>query len=87
MEEINGMLTAEEILVAEKCLEKSLALGADKVRITLNKSLMELFGTLNGELDKVSHCLDNRSASAFSWTENLAVSPPTGWWKANWMIS
>ena len=58
MEEINGMLTAEEILVAEKCLEKSLALGADKVRITLNKSLMELFGTLNGELDKVSHCLD-----------------------------
>lgn len=58
MEEINGMLTAEEILVAEKCLEKSLALGADKVRVTLNKSLMELFGTLNGELDKVSHCLD-----------------------------
>lgn len=58
MEEINGMLTAEEILVAEKCLEKSLALGADKVRITLNKSLMELFGTLNGELDKVNHCLD-----------------------------
>lgn len=58
MEEINGMLTAEEILVAEKCLEKSLALGADKARITLNKSLMELFGTLNGELDKVSHCLD-----------------------------
>ena len=58
MEEINGMLTAEEILIAEKCLEKSLALGADKVRITLNKSLMELFGTLNGELDKVNHCLD-----------------------------
>lgn len=58
MEEINGMLTVEEILVAEKCLEKSLALGADKARITLNKSLMELFGTLNGELDKVSHCLD-----------------------------
>ena len=58
MEEINGMLTAEEILVADKCMEKSLALGADKVRVTLNKSLMELFGTLNGELDKVSHCLD-----------------------------
>lgn len=58
MDEINGMLTVEEILVAEKCLEKSLALGADKARITLNKSLMELFGTLNGELDKVNHCLD-----------------------------
>lgn len=87
MEEINGMLTAEEILVAEKCLEKSLALGADKVRITLNKSLMELFGTINGELDKVSHCLDRSISVCLSWTENLAVSPPTGWWKANWMIS
>lgn len=58
MEEINGMLTENEILLAGKCLEKALALGADKVRITLNKSLMELFGTLNGELDKVNHCLD-----------------------------
>ena len=36
MEEINGMLTAEEILVAEKCQDKSLAQGPYKVRITLN---------------------------------------------------
>ena len=58
MKEINGMLTEQEISVAEKCVEKALGLGADKIRVTLNKSLMELFGTLNGELDKVSHCLD-----------------------------
>ena len=58
MEEINGMLTEQEIRVADVCLQKALRLGADKVRITLNKSLMELFGTLNGELDKVNHCLD-----------------------------
>ena len=58
MKEINGMLTEQEISVAEKCVEKALCLGADKIRVTLNKSLMELFGTLNGELDKVSHCLD-----------------------------
>ena len=58
MEEINGMLTEQEIRVADVCLRKALDLGADKVRVTLNKSLMELFGTLNGELDKVNHCLD-----------------------------
>jgi PmbA protein len=58
MEEINGMLTEKEIQTADACLRKAIALGAQKVRITLNKSLMELFGTLNGELDKVNHCLD-----------------------------
>jgi PmbA protein len=63
MEEIKGTLTAAEIELAVRCQEKALALGADHVRITLNKSLMELFGTLNGEIDKVSHCLD-RSLTA-----------------------
>ena len=58
MEELKGILSAEEIRLAGTCLEKARRLGADKIRITLNKSLMELFGTLNGELDKVSHCLD-----------------------------
>ncbi len=58
MEEMTGILGKEEILLAGKCLEMALKLGADKARITLSKSLMELFGTLDGELDKVSHCLD-----------------------------
>ena len=57
-EEITGMLSHEEISVARKCLEKALALGASKIRITLSKSLMELFGTLDGVLDKVNHCMD-----------------------------
>ncbi len=68
MEEINGMLTAGEIEIAGLCLRKALELGADKARVTLNKSLMELFGTLNGELDKVSHCLD-RSISVCLFVE------------------
>ena len=58
MEGIKGTLSSEEMRLAETCLEKARRLGADKIRITLNKSLMELFGTLNGELDKVSHSLD-----------------------------
>ena len=58
MEEITGMLTQEEIRTAEICVEKALSLGASKARVTLSKSLMELFGTLDGQLDKVSHCLD-----------------------------
>lgn len=58
MEEITGMLTQEEIRTAEICVEKALRLGASKARVTLSKSLMELFGTLDGQLDKVSHCLD-----------------------------
>ena len=78
MEEINGMLTENEILVADKCVEKALGLGTEKVRVTLNKSLMELFGTLNGGLDKVSHCLD-RSISVCLFVD--------GWWRTSWTIS
>ena len=58
MDQVTGMLSRQEIAFAEKCLEMALGKGAGEVRITLNKSLMELFGTLNGNLDKVSHCLD-----------------------------
>jgi len=53
-----GLLSEKEIRTASECMERALGMGADKVRISLGKSLMELFGTLNGELDKVSHCLD-----------------------------
>ena len=52
------MLTEKEIALARATMEFALANGAQKVRITLNKSLMELFGMLNGELDKVTHALD-----------------------------
>ena len=52
------MLTDQEIALARAAMEFALENGADKVRVTLNKSLMELFGMLNGELDKVTHALD-----------------------------
>lgn len=58
METMTGMLTAQEIQTAHDAVGTALRLGAQKVRVTLNKSLMDLIGTLNGELDKVSHCLD-----------------------------
>ena len=52
------MLTEQEIALARTALEFALAKGAQKARVTLNKSLMELFGMLNGDLDKVTHALD-----------------------------
>ena len=32
--------------------------GATHCRVTINKSTSDLLDTLNGELDKVTHCLD-----------------------------
>lgn len=58
METMTGMLTEQEMQTAHDAVSTALRLGAQKVRVTLNKSLMDLIGTLNGELDKVSHCLD-----------------------------
>ena len=51
-------LTAQERALAARCLEIARDKGAQKARVTLNKSCMDLIGTLNGEVDKVSHCLD-----------------------------
>ena len=52
------MITPDEIRLARHAIARSLSLGAQKARVTLNKSLMELAGTLDGQIDKVSHCLD-----------------------------
>lgn len=52
------LLTNEEIQTARHCLQYCLSLGAAQVRVSLNKSLMNLTGLLNGEVDKVSHALD-----------------------------
>ena len=53
-----AVLTREEIALAKHCLNFALEQGADKVRITLTKSLLNLVGLLNGEVDKTSHALD-----------------------------
>lgn len=59
-----GILTPQEMAVARKALQIALAQGAQQCRITLSKSLMDLYGTLDGELDKVSHCLDRAMSVA-----------------------
>ena len=51
-------LTEEEIALAKHCLNFALKEGAEKVRITLTKSLLNLVGLLNGEVDKTSPALD-----------------------------
>lgn len=55
---LSATLTAAEIDLARHCLAYAQAQGAQKARITLNKSLLNLVGVLNGEVDKVSHALD-----------------------------
>ena len=54
----DGMLTPQERELTLKCLDLALEKGAQKVRVTANKSVMDLVGTLNGAVDKVTHCLD-----------------------------
>jgi PmbA protein len=53
-----AILTQEEITLAKHCLAFAMQQGADAVRITLTKSLMNLVGLLNGEVAKPAHALD-----------------------------
>ena len=51
-------LSEQEIQLAQHCLAFAQEQGAQMVRITLSKSLMNLIGVLNGEVDKTAHALD-----------------------------
>lgn len=51
-------ITEEEKKAARHCLEYAIRHGASQARISLNKSTLDSFQLLNGELDKVSHCAD-----------------------------
>ena len=53
------MLTDKELRMAESCLEMALDSGADKVRVTLNRSEENLVATLNSEVDRVTRCCDS----------------------------
>ena len=64
LRKLEGKLTPEEMAVARQALSFALAHGAQQCRITLSKSLMDLYGTLDGALDKVSHCLDRAMSIA-----------------------
>lgn len=57
MKDIN-ILTNEEIILAEDCLQEALNLGAEQVRINLYKNISNLTGTLNGDIEKTERCLD-----------------------------
>ena len=55
---MSALITQQEIALARHCLTYALEHGASGVRITLSKSLLNLVGVLNGEVDKISHALD-----------------------------
>ena len=52
------ILTKSELELCRFTLRRAIEKGASKVRVSANKSVMDLVGTLNGETDKVTHCLD-----------------------------
>ncbi len=52
------MIEKKELELAEKTLDFARKEGATQCRVVLSKSTSDLLDTLNGELDKVTHCLD-----------------------------
>lgn len=52
------MITSEERNIARHCIEYAMSHGADDIRLSLNKNVMDSCSMLNGELDKVSHSAD-----------------------------
>lgn len=53
------MIPENEIQILERAMAMALEAGAQKARFTLSWSCMDSFATLNGELDRVNHCLDH----------------------------
>ncbi len=53
------MIKTEDIRLVEYALETALRAGADKARATFSRSGEDLVATLNGEIDKVTHCADS----------------------------
>lgn len=52
------MITEQEINIARFCIATAMGKGASGARISLNKSAMDGYTFLNGELDKVTHSAD-----------------------------
>ena len=52
------MIEEKEIVLAKRVIELAKENGATSCKVVLNKSTSDLIDTLNGEIDKVSHCLD-----------------------------
>ena len=47
-----------KLYLAKRALDLSREAGADAARVTLNETLLELAGVLNGRIDKMTHALD-----------------------------
>ena len=52
------MIENHELELARLAMVLAAKEGALKCRVCLSKSVSDIIGTLNGEIDKVSHCLD-----------------------------
>lgn len=52
------MISIQEMNMARRCMEYALEKGADAVRVSLSKSVLDSCTMLNGELDKVSRSAD-----------------------------
>ena len=52
------MVSEQEKKLTRNCMAIALEAGAQKVRVVLYKSSMDLVATLNGEMDKVTACQD-----------------------------
>ncbi len=52
------MLLQSEMAITENCLDFALDAGAEKARASLSKNIMSIVSTLDGEVDKVTGCLD-----------------------------
>ncbi|MDY6277721.1 MAG: TldD/PmbA family protein [Bacteroidales bacterium] len=53
-----AFLNNSEIAAAKAFMEKALEAGAQKCRVTVSKSVMDLVGVLDGQVDKVTHSMD-----------------------------
>lgn len=53
-----GLLSPEDIALAQSALDIALKEGASKARANLSCSVMDLVATLNGQVDKVTHSFD-----------------------------
>ncbi len=53
-----GLISEKEKSLALFCMDAAMKHGASQVRVSLNKSVLDSYGMLNGELDKVSHSAD-----------------------------
>ena len=52
------MISQHEIELARRALEIAKRKGVAKCRVALSKSVSDIISTLDGQIDKVSHCLD-----------------------------